>query len=64
MRKITREDIILNHVETIKQFKILSDLKKELDIEKFDVYLYDKSTIKVIDLKVNVNTLSMIIIKD
>lgn len=49
MRKLTNEDIIKNRVETINQYKVLQYLKKNLNIECFDIYLYDKNTIKIID---------------
>lgn len=49
MRKLTNEDIMKNRVETINQYKVLQYLKKNLNIECFDIYLYDKNTIKIID---------------
>lgn len=49
MRKLSKEDIRLNNVNTIKEFKILNYLKKELDINCFDIYLMGNDTIKVCD---------------
>lgn len=49
MKKLTIEEIQKNDVNTINQFKVLQFLKKELDLNCFDVYLYNEDTIKVID---------------
>lgn len=49
MRKLTNEDIMKNRVDTINQYKVLQYLKKNLNINSFDVYLFDKNTIKIID---------------
>lgn len=49
MKKLTNEDIMKNRVETINQYKVLQYLKKNLNINSFDVYLFDKNTIKIID---------------
>lgn len=49
MKKLTIEEIQKNDVNTINQFKVLHFLKKELDLNCFDVYLYNEDTIKVID---------------
>ncbi len=49
MRKLTNEDIIKNSVDTINQYKVLQYLKKNLNIDSFDVYLFDRNTIKIID---------------
>ena len=49
MRKLTMENINKNQVDTIAQFKILQYLKKELSIYDFEVFLYNKNTIKVVD---------------
>lgn len=49
MRKLTNEDIMKNRVETINQYKVLQYLKRSLNIECFDIYLYDKNAIKIID---------------
>ena len=51
MRKLTNEDIQKNRVDTINQYKVLQYLKKNLNIHEFNIYLYDASTIKVIDKK-------------
>lgn len=49
MKQLTNDEISKNHVETINQFKVLEYLKKNLDIFSFQIFLYDKDTIKVID---------------
>ncbi len=49
MKQLTHEEIIKNNVETINQFKILKYLKNTLAIFEYDIFLYDKDTIKVID---------------
>ncbi len=49
MRKLTNEDIIKNSVDTINQYKVLQYLKNNLNIDSFDVYLFDRNTIKIID---------------
>ncbi len=49
MKMLTNENISKNQVETIEQYKVLQYLKRELSIYDFKVYLYDKTTIKVID---------------
>ncbi len=49
MRKLTNEDVLLNNVNTVSQYKVLEYLKESLDIQFFDVYLYNKDTIKVVD---------------
>ncbi len=49
MMKLTNEDINKNHVDTIHQYYVLDYLKKKLNINEFEIYLYDKDTIKVID---------------
>lgn len=46
--KLTNEDINKNHVDTIHQYYVLDYLKKQLNINEFEIYLYDKDTIKVI----------------
>jgi hypothetical protein len=51
MRKLTNEDIQKNSVDTINQYKVLQYLKKNLNIYEFNIYLYDTSTIKVVDKK-------------
>ena len=49
MKRLTKENILKNQVDTIEQFKVLDYLKKQLSIDEFDVYLIDRFTIKVID---------------
>ena len=49
MMKLTNEDINKNHVNTIAQYYALDYLKKQFNITEFEIYLYDKDTIKVID---------------
>jgi hypothetical protein len=49
MRLLTNEDIIKNKVDTISQYKILDYLKHNLNIDEFDIYLYDNNNIKVVD---------------
>ena len=51
MMKLTNEDINKNHVDTIAQYYVLDYLKKQLNITEFEIYLYDKDIIKVIDKK-------------
>ncbi len=51
MKQLTRDDIEKNRVETINQYKVLEYLKKNLNIYEFEIFLYDKDTIKVIDLE-------------
>ena len=41
------EDINKNHVDTIHQYYVLDYLKKQLNINEFEIYLYDKDTIKI-----------------
>lgn len=40
---------IKNQVETINQYRVLQYLKKNLNIFSFQLFLYDKDSIKVID---------------
>lgn len=47
--KLSHEDIDKNCVNTINQFKVLEYLKKNLNIYCFEVYLYDRNTIMVVD---------------
>ncbi len=49
MKLLTNDEIIKNRVETINQYKVLDYLKKNLNIFSFELFLYDKDTIKVID---------------
>jgi len=49
MKQLTNDEIIKNRVETINQYRVLNYLKKNLNIFCFEIFLYDKDTIKVID---------------
>lgn len=49
MKQLTNEEITKNRVETINQYKVLEYLKNNLNIFSFEMFLYDKDTIKVID---------------
>ena len=49
MQLLNKENIIKNQVDTIEQFKVLDYLKKQLSIGKFDLFLIDRFTIKVVD---------------
>ncbi len=49
MKQLTNDEIIKNCVETINQYRVLDYLKKNLNIFSFELFLYDKDTIKVID---------------
>lgn len=49
MKQLTNEEITKNRVETINQYKVLEYLKNNLNIFSFEIFLYDKDTIKVID---------------
>ncbi len=46
---INKRNILKNQVDTIEQFKVLDYLKKQLSIGKFDLFLIDRFTIKVVD---------------
>lgn len=49
MKQLTNEEISKNNVDTINQYKVLDYLKKNLNMSEFQIFLYDKNTIKVID---------------
>ena len=49
MKQLTNDEIIKNQVETINQYRVLDYLKKNLNIFSFEIFLYDRDTIKVID---------------
>lgn len=51
MKQLTNDEIIKNCVETINQFKVLEYLKKNINVFSFDIFLYDKDTLKVVDEK-------------
>ena len=48
MKRLAKENILKNQVDTIEQFKVLTYLKKQLSIDEFAIYLIDRFTIKVI----------------
>ena len=49
MKHLNKENINKNQVETIEQFKVLSYLKSTFKLDEIELYLYDKTTIKLID---------------
>lgn len=49
MKQLTNDEIMKNRVDTINQYRVLDYLKKNLNIFSFEIFLYDKDTIKVID---------------
>lgn len=49
MKELSKDDILKNNVDTISQYKILEYLKKNLNINEFQIYLIDCDNIKVID---------------
>lgn len=49
MRLLNKEDILKNKVDTISQYHTLNYLKKNLNIDKFKIYLVDRDHIKLID---------------
>lgn len=49
MKHLNKENINKNQVETIEQFKVLSYLKSTFNFDEIELYLYDKTTIKLID---------------
>jgi len=49
MRELNKQDIMLNNVDTISQYKILEYLKEHLNIDEFKIYLVNKDNIKVVD---------------
>ena len=53
MRLLTKEDILKNNVDTIPQYYILDYLKKNLNINEFEVYIVDRYNLKVIDKEDN-----------
>ena len=53
MRELTKDEIKKNHVNSINLYYVLDYLKKNLDIDKFKLYV-DKNNIKVIDKDDNV----------
>ena len=53
MRLLNKEDILKNRVDTISQYRILDYLKKNLNINEFQIYLVDRDNIKVVDKEDN-----------
>lgn len=49
MKHLNKENINKNQVETVEQFKVLLYLKNTFNLDEIELYLYDKSTIKLID---------------
>jgi len=49
MKYLNKENINKNQVETVEQFKVLSYLKSTFNLDEIELYLYDKTTIKLID---------------
>jgi len=49
MKHLNKENINKNQVETTEQFKVLSYLKSTFKLDEIELYLYDKTTIKLID---------------
>ena len=49
MKHLNKENINKIQVETIEQFKVLSYLKRTFNLDEIELYLYDKTTIKLID---------------
>lgn len=49
MYELTKEDIQKNRVDTIPQYYILDYLKKNLNIDEFQIVLIDRNNIKVVD---------------
>lgn len=49
MKHLNKENINKNQVETIEQFKVLSYLKRTFNLDEIELYLYDKTTIKLIN---------------
>ena len=49
MKHLNKENINKNQVETVEQFKVLLYLENTFNLDEIELYLYDKSTIKLID---------------
>lgn len=49
MKPLTKENIMKNQVNTIKQFKVLAYLKQQFNLDEVSLYLLDRFTIKLID---------------
>jgi len=53
MKQLTNDEIIKNRVDTINQYRVLDYLKKNFNIFSVEIFLYDKDTIKLIDIENN-----------
>ena len=49
MQLLKKENISKNQVNTIEQFKVLSYLKQQFNIDAVCLYLLDRFTIKLVD---------------
>lgn len=49
LRRLNKENIFKNQIDTIEQFKVLYQLKKYFNTDEVDLYLLDRFTIKLID---------------
>ena len=49
MKLLNQENILKNQVDTIKQFKVLTYLKQQFNLDGVSLYLLDRFTIKLID---------------
>jgi hypothetical protein len=49
MKLLNHENIRKNQVQTVQQFKVLTHLKKEFNLDEVNLYLIDRYTIKLID---------------
>ena len=49
MKHLNKENVNKNQVEMVEQFKVLSYLKSTFNLDEIELYLYDKTTIKLID---------------
>ena len=49
MKILTKNEIENNHVDTIEQFKILTYIKKNINVNNFNIFLINKNLIKITD---------------
>lgn len=49
MKELNKDDILKNRVDTISQYHILDYLKKNLNINEFQVYIVNRDNMKVVD---------------
>ena len=49
MKILTKNEIENNHVDTIEQFKILIYIKKNINVNNFNIFLINKNLIKITD---------------